>query len=232
MSSDTPNSDDGLGNVLARGYNGRLVHILPKGEVAQGHGASAFCGCRPKRWRYVSRDERGSFRECWQCVEEYLDHVPVLEVHVSRDKVWFTTEGGMPVKQRVTLRDATAEEAVPRRAPTGAQMEIELGNPGLTPWSTEEPPQPGLWEVSEREGGRARGLWWFGGVWWIMSSQPGLPGQGGMRHDDFARRFAWRGLAQRPEERYSCPPYDLRTVPQGCELEVFVPLAPRRPVTH
>lgn len=148
--------------------------------------------------------------------QDTLPGVPRARVPIRDDAVAEATQGELVLDVEAFLRPEKGTSEGPRR----------------TAWSSERP-APGLWEVTDRRTGAMRGLWWFGGVWWVMSDRPGAsPGQTGMHYDDFARGYAWRGLAQRPEEKYSCPPYDLRTVPAGCELDVSVPLAPRRPVTR
>lgn len=79
---------------------------------------------------------------------------------------------------------------------------------GCTKWFCwEVPPCQGLYEVTEHRTGAVIERWWFhGGSVWKKSGDrfANLPS---IYHHDFARQYAWRGLAEMPAEGYPIPPY-------------------------
>lgn len=128
-------------------------------------------------------------------------------------------------RPRVALIEEADTEVVRVRVPRKAAATIAAADPKdvelalqvkaaemlaalVTKWFCwETPPCQGLYEVTEhRTGATIERFWFHGGSVWKKSPDryANLPS---IYHHDFAKQYAWRGLAAMPAEGYQVGPY-------------------------
>ena len=110
-------------------------------------------------------------------------------------------------RARVRLdRPVDAEEVTPRSADFQDRMLCDAI--GYPPWESKgAPPCVGLWEVTDHKTGTLLARWWFGGVWWLKTSDPNERNPIMLSHWKFEENYAWRGLRAPSTDIYPCPPY-------------------------
>ena len=133
-----------------------------------------------------------------------------LDLIVKRPRVALIEDDGKEeVRVRLPRKTAAAVAAAdPERLSafvgrTAEEMMAAL----VTKWFCwEAPPCQGIYEITDHVTGKLRERWWFHGATWHKSGEreAQLPR---IYHHDFAKTYAWRGLASMPPQGYAIPPY-------------------------